>query len=354
MSCSGDLYRLAIPEDAVNIRHKKGYGYNNGGFILRQHDERLEQLTVHYCHFLGYPYPEKIACGTCLECRLEYTKQWAQRLVCESTLYDNNWFITLTYDDEHLVDCIDYTVSPWSHQLDYVASLRKEHFVTWKKKFLEYMRYHYDVTGIRFYMCGEYGSQNHRPHFHAILFNCPLPDIKLVKSVSLGGMNYCYYSSDILADTWGNGFVMLGQVNWNTCSYVARYVMKKLKGSDSKLYHELCDLEGVHPLQDEYVNMSRRPGIAREYYEHNWREIYKVDKVVLPDGKSCKPARYFDKLYDIENFEDLERLKSERVRITQLKNLNLNKFLTCDQVIEKERKKHEQLERSLTKLKRNI
>lgn len=356
MSCSGDLVRIEFPEEKVPKDLIKGFGYKNGGFVLRQSDERLQYLVDRIARNNGGNISNytPIPCGKCIECRLEYSKQWAQRLVCESTLYSENWFITLTYDDEHLIDCIDYTVSPWSHKLDYVASLRKEDFSKWKKDFLEYMRYHYNITGIRFYMCGEYGSNNHRPHFHAILFNCPFPDLKLVKNVSLGGYNYCYYSSEILQKTWKKGFVMLGSVSWNSCAYVARYVMKKMQGPDHKLYHQLCDLEGVTPIEPEFVNMSRNPGIAREYFNKNWKEIYNVDKVVLPNGRSCKPASYFDKLYDIECSEDLERIKSDRVKRANVRFMNMYKNVPPELVAESTLKLHQKLERSLTKLKRDL
>lgn len=352
--CSGSLMRLAVPECDILRRHRYGYGYNNGGFILDQRDERLKHLVEIYCVNLGYEYPEKIACGKCLECRLAYTKQWAQRLVCEASLYEDNWFVTLTYNDDNLINCIEYTVNPWTDALDYVPILHPKDFTAWKKKFLELIRYKTGHTGIRFYNCGEYGSKNHRPHFHAILFNCPLPDVKLVKTVNLGGFEYCYYHSDVIEQSWGKGFIMLGKVNWNTCAYVARYVMKKLHSEDKKTYEQLCELEGVPPVPQEYVNMSRRPGIARDYYEHNWQEIYSIDKVVLENGKTVRPAKYYDKLFDIEYPEDMERIKAERKRIDSLKELQRNKGLTFSEKAEFDRKRHEKLERSVEKLKRNL
>jgi len=46
--------------------------------------------------------PVEVPCGRCIGCRLERSRQWAMRCVHESSLYDDNCFITLTYDDEFL------------------------------------------------------------------------------------------------------------------------------------------------------------------------------------------------------------------------------------------------------------
>ena len=43
-----------------------------------------------------------IPCRQCTGCRTEYARQWAMRLVLEQQAWDNNIFITLTYDNEHL------------------------------------------------------------------------------------------------------------------------------------------------------------------------------------------------------------------------------------------------------------
>ena len=41
----------------------------------------------------------EVACGQCLGCRLDRSRMWAMRIVHESSLYDDNCFITLTYRD---------------------------------------------------------------------------------------------------------------------------------------------------------------------------------------------------------------------------------------------------------------
>jgi len=41
----------------------------------------------------------ELPCGQCIGCRLERSRQWAMRCLHESSLYDQNSFITLTYDE---------------------------------------------------------------------------------------------------------------------------------------------------------------------------------------------------------------------------------------------------------------
>lgn len=46
--------------------------------------------------------PLALPCGSCVGCRLERARQWAMRCMDESSLYRDNSFITLTFNDQHL------------------------------------------------------------------------------------------------------------------------------------------------------------------------------------------------------------------------------------------------------------
>jgi len=46
--------------------------------------------------------PMRIACGQCIGCRLERSRQWATRLTHENLLHNESAFITLTYDQENI------------------------------------------------------------------------------------------------------------------------------------------------------------------------------------------------------------------------------------------------------------
>ena len=112
----------------------------------------------------------KVLCGQCIGCRLERSRQWAIRCMHEASLHPINCFLTLTYNDASLHYCSlpDLATGevigkvPTLFPRDVVLFLKRL-----RKKFGE---------GIRFFQCGEYGSQFSRPHHHMILFGFDFAD----------------------------------------------------------------------------------------------------------------------------------------------------------------------------------
>ena len=43
-----------------------------------------------------------VPCGSCIGCRLDYSRDWATRCLLEAEQFKFNYFLTLTYDDVHL------------------------------------------------------------------------------------------------------------------------------------------------------------------------------------------------------------------------------------------------------------
>ena len=44
----------------------------------------------------------QVPCGKCIGCRLEYSRQWANRCMLELQYCDSAYFVTLTYNDWHV------------------------------------------------------------------------------------------------------------------------------------------------------------------------------------------------------------------------------------------------------------
>ncbi len=131
----------------------------------------------------------EVACGQCLGCRLDRSRMWAARMVHESTLHDDNCFVTLTYAEE-----------------PYGGTLVKEHF----QKFMKRLRKKIAPRRVRYYQCGEYGEELRRPHYHAVLFGFDFEDKELISEN--GGDRL--YTSKMLEEVWGYGFVTIGEMNF--------------------------------------------------------------------------------------------------------------------------------------------
>ena len=74
----------------------------------------------------------------------------------------------------------------------------------------------------------------------------------------------------------------MGEVTFESCAYVARYVTKKVTGRNAVSHYERVDSGSgeVFSLRPEYCTMSRRPGIGTQHFDKYRDEIYPRDEVV--------------------------------------------------------------------------
>lgn len=236
-----------------------------------------------------YDLHTEVACGQCIECRLERSRQWATRIVHEASLHDANSFITLTYSDLDLPSDGSLDVRDW--QL-FAKRLRKR------------------VGPFRYFHCGEYGSVTERPHYHACLFGVDFADDRVLHS-NEGGNDL--YVSRTLEEVWGKGFTMVGEVSFESAAYVARYCTKKVTGERAKEHYEFVDRSTgeVIDRKPEYATMSRRPGVGRGWLDKYSDQVYPRDEVVMR-GKRCTPPRYYDAVFGEKDPETLAELKRAR------------------------------------------
>lgn len=260
-------------------------------------------------HNVPQDYPSLLSglsCGQCVGCRLERSRQWAIRCVNEAQLHEDNCFITLTFNDESLL------------KRDSPFSLDKREF----QLFMKRLRKHFKVLGkkVRYYMCGEYGERYQRPHYHAILFGVDFSD-KVLEKVENG---FRYYSSKILASIWPFGNNIITDVTFDTCAYVARYIMKKHLGKDAwRQYHQYIDEqtgEIVGLRIPEYTTMSRRSGIGKEWLDKYLLDVYPRDRIFMRGRGFSKPPKYYDTLFEVINPLSFSSIKESRVEAAKLRS----------------------------------
>lgn len=231
----------------------------------------------------------ELPCGQCIGCRLERSRQWAMRCLHESSLYQDNSFITLTYDESNL---------PAGGSLNYPDFQR----------FMKRLRKN-SKRPVRFYMGGEYGESTLRPHFHACLFGFDFAD-KVYFRKSASGEKI--YTSKFLESLWPFGLSSIGNVTFQSAAYIARYCVQKVTGDAADLHYscpEFVDEDGVirTSVVPEFNHMSLKPGIGAKWLEKYQTDVFPRDYVVI-NGVKTKPPKYYDVLFERENpgvFSDL-------------------------------------------------
>lgn len=236
----------------------------------------------------------EVPCGKCLGCKLARARMWAVRISHEASLYNDNCFITLTYND----DCIPAN-----------GSLVKADF----QKFMKRLRKRFPDIKIRYFMCGEYGEKLSRPHYHACLFNFDFPDKVLLRPDAKSPLA----TSEILSELWPFGMHTIGDVTFKSASYVASYVTKKVSGAGAKQHYD--------NKLPEYVSMSLKDGIGLGWLNKFASDIYPSDEVVVLGGMKLKPPKYYDEKIELTNPRLIAKIKETR-KEEALNNPNLRGY----------------------------
>lgn len=248
-----------------------------------------------------------IPCGKCIGCRLEKSRQWAIRCMHELGECDYSEFLTLTYDDENIPE--DGQLRP-SDMTNFIKRLRN--FA--------------DPLKIRYIQCGEYGEETLRPHHHMIMFGYEFPDKELLKKNDGNDL----FTSVIANGLWNKGYVVLGRVTFESCAYVARYVVKKQMGLN-------VEENKIQP----YITMSRRPGIGMKYFKKYHEDIYNTDSVIIR-GKEMLPPKAYDDKYAEINPKKMRKVKAERMKKNEQESYDrLSDIALCKIKKQKGKKRNE-------------
>lgn len=234
-----------------------------------------------------------VPCSGCVGCRLKRAGEWAVRGTHEASLYFDNCFITLTYDDRRL---------PFRSegQIPANVGLYYPDFQDFMKRLRECFG-----SGIRFIVSGEYGDKLGRPHYHAILFNFNFPDRKYWYRTKQG---HQVFRSQALEELWTFGNSEIGSVTPQSISYVARYVMKKVTGKavDDHYCWSDPDTGELFWREPEFARYSLKPGIGHDWFMKYHASVFPHDYIIF-NGRKVRPPRYYDKLFELMTGQCIKR-----------------------------------------------
>ena len=205
-------------------------------------------------------------------------------------MHPQNCFLTLTYSDDQLPD--DY-------------SINVEILKLFVKRLREHVRYH-TKKEIRFFAAGEYGDRFQRPHYHLLVFNHDFSD----KILHTKKNNIPLYTSPQLSKLWPFGFATIGQVNYQTAAYCARYTMKKIGGDTAAdHYTRVHPVTGkIHLVKPEFSTSSRRPGIGAIWLQKYKSDVFPSDFLIVDHKRHPVPKFYLKKLAE----EEQRQIKRKR------------------------------------------
>ena len=145
----------------------------------------------------GRKYTQVVPCGKCIQCKTKDQGEYAQRCINAANEDGQVWFITLTYNNDHvpsnyrledpstlfdsdgelIEDSSDSSVLETDEDTgEMVAkrrylSLDREDIKKWKKRVkIRYERKFGKKLELKYIICGEYGPRTHRPHYHGMFF----------------------------------------------------------------------------------------------------------------------------------------------------------------------------------------
>lgn len=216
-----------------------------------------------------------VPCGRCPPCKKRRVDGWVFRLLQEDKVSNSAHFVTLTYSPEHV------PISP-----NGFMTLDKEAFPLFMKRLRKLT-----TNKLKYYACGEYGTKNKRPHYHAIVFNVP--------------------DAEMFYDAWkvnGQHFgqIVVGEVTGNSIAYTMKYIDKA--GTVEGLYPGWKPFVGRDDRVKEFALMSK--GMGASYMTDRIRKYHTDDlsrTYITVDGgfKIAMPRYYKNKIYSEDELAEI-------------------------------------------------
>lgn len=197
-------------------------------------------------------------CGKCLFCRKKKSYELAQRCVLHASLYQQNSFLTLTYDEK---------------KEGYHNNVQYSDIQKFKKRLRQYVWRKFQKR-IEVFNVHEYGRMG-KKHWHLVLFNHDFRD----KTLHTTKNNIPLYTSKHLQKLWPYGYNTLGDVSVASAMYQAQYMEKDIRNGNTTTKRK---------------SKSNHKGIGLPYFMIHYKQILTLGYVPI-DGKKMPVPRSFER-----------------------------------------------------------
>lgn len=232
-----------------------------------------------------------VPCGQCPECRKRRIAEWSFRLMQEEKHSTSAHFVTLTYGTKYV------PMAPSGY-----LTLNKKHL----QNFFKRLRFNTGATNLKYYAVGEYGTDNFRPHYHALIFNLPKEeDVSNAWIFDSRGKE----TKELLGKPY------FGTVTGASVGYTLKYISKK----------RLIPMHRNDDRVPEFSLMSK--GLGRQYLNetsHAWHQndILNRMHLVTEGGKKLSMPRYYkDKIYTEFEREMIAAYQSPLIEQRQMETI---------------------------------
>lgn len=219
----------------------------------------------------GHPEKVPVPCGRCPPCKKRRVDGWVFRLLQEQNVHSDSHFVTLTYDTAHV---------PIS-QNGWLTLIKRDVQLYFKR-----LRKMLPNATIKYYAAGEYGSDNLRPHYHAIIFG-------------VSDQEFFYKAWQV--DGVPIGSVHVGQVSGDSIGYTMKYIDKS---NTKPVVKGWTAFVGRDDRVREFALMSK--GLGKNYVTDAVKRFHWADYsrlyITRPDGVKIAMPRYFkDRIYNADD-----------------------------------------------------
>lgn len=313
-------------------------------------------------------------CGQCRICKLKRASIKACQAQCEFKTAKKGTFVTLTFGEDKIKNTIfnDKRYKDWSYYKKkkyvnylqwtlekreitlFIKRLRKELYYKELREFLfrhkelniylykkngdikKYPRLSAEVkdyinelgfspTKLRYLLAAEYGELKSRPHYHIIFYGYDFgKDDTFVRYSWKQRKNVILHHNFFLQNLWKFGEVVVDDVTYQSCNYVARYVVKKHHNynKNQKKYDIASSIyQGRLP---EYCRQSNRYGLGYDYFVLNAKKIISDKRLyfknIKGEVKDVALPNYFKNLikrfYPVEYRKMLREAEARQLEIS--------------------------------------